>query len=188
MTDGDDYSTTVGGTWWYEPDESEWSLTFRLQRINGRMECVGMAIDAFPPGSRILKAPTLRALPFARELDRAVQEELERNARLTDIARRMGGRVPELEEQTAALTQRGKPRQRARYTHKTYKQVAAKYRELSDAGVRAPTRETAKALGLRYAQAAKIIQRCRNMDPPLLPPTQQGVGGVAGDSTEEEPE
>jgi hypothetical protein len=95
----------------------------------------------------------------------------------------MGGRSPELEEQTEALTQRGKPRQRARYTSKTYQQVAAKYSELSAAGIRAPTRETAKALGLRYGQAAKIIQRCRANG--LLPPTQQGVGGVVRDSTEE---
>jgi hypothetical protein len=169
---------------WVGPDGSDWSLTFLLKKINGRTECIGMEIRSFADREP-LTSKTMRALPFGKELDRAVQAELGRNERLMNLAARLGGRVPELETQNAALTQRGKPRQRASYKGGFYEHVAETYRVLCSEGSKAPTRDTAKALGLRYSQAAKIIQRCRSSEPPLLPPTRRGIGGVALDSAEE---
>ena len=169
---------------WDAPDGSLWQLTFRLQSIGGRQECVGMGLVSCQ--DRPLTTPVLRALPFARELDRAWQGARSRDERLKDLMRRVGVLVPE-PEQARPETARGKPRQRARYTIKDYQRVATVYRELWTSGeTKSPTRDTAEALGLRYNQAAKLIQRCRTSEVGLLPPTDQGLGGCARGSTEED--
>jgi len=168
-------------TSWFAPDGSDWVLTFRLKRINGRTECVGMAIVSFTDREP-LRAQTLRALRFASEFDRARHAEDDRRDRLIDLARRMGGRIPELEAATPLLAS-GKPRQRRSYTIKDYERAAAVYSGLCGAGSEAPTRDTAEALGLRPHQAAKLIERCRLKG--YLPPTDPGVARGATDEKEE---
>jgi hypothetical protein len=170
---------------WFPPDGSDWVLTFQLKTINGRVECIGMEIRSFT-GREPLTAKRLRELPFARELERARQSELDRNELMMDLARRMGGRIPELEEANSLLLS-GKPRQRARYTHKDLQRVATVYRELwlgdgKSPGSKSPTRDTANVLGLRYQQAAKLVQRCRRNG--LLPQTDQGVARGSTEETE----
>lgn len=164
-------------TSWFAPDGSDWVLTFRLKRIGGRTECVGMEVASF--GDRTpLRAQTLRALRFTSELDRARRREDDRRERLRAVARRLGGRIPELE--ATPLLANGKPRQRRSYSIPYYQHAAAVYRELCEAGSEAPTRDTAEVLGLRPAQAAKLIERCRIKG--YLPKTKPGV---ARGSTEE---
>ena len=162
---------------WAAPDGSDWVLTFRLKTLGGRPECVGMDIASL--GDRApLRSQTLRALPFAGELEQALQAQLDRDGRLKDLARRMGGRVPELE--SSPLTTKGTPRRRARYTVKDYERVAQVYRERCELRSKTPTHDTAEILGLRYQQAAKLIQRCREERYSLLPPT-----GITRGSKEE---
>lgn len=169
-TDGEPYEVRTS---WSSPDGSDWVLTFRLRSIRGRVECSGFAITSFADREP-LRAETLRALPFIREFERARRVELERNERLVELAGRMDGRVPELEGLRPLLAS-GKPRRRARFTTRDLSRVAEAYRDAWRAGSKSPTRDTAEALGLAYNQAQKLVQRCRRMTPPLLPPTDQGV-------------
>ena len=163
---------------WSPPDGSDWVLTFRLKNVDGRTECVGMRIVSFADREP-LTAQTMRALPFARELERAGLVRLARDERFKDLARRMGGRVPELGP--APLLASGKPRQRRKYTTGDYKRASTVYRELWKAGSKSPTRDMAEALGLRPDQAAKLIERCRSKG--FLPQTDPGV---ARGATEED--
>ena len=168
-------------TSWFAPDGSDWVLTFRLKRITGRTECVGMEVASF--GDREpLRAHTLRALRFASELEKARRGEDDRRERLIDVARRLGGRIPELEAATPMLAS-GKPRQRRSYTIGDYQRAAAVYSGFCAAGSKAPTSDTAEALGLRPAQAAKLIERCRLHN--YLPTTAPGVArGLAQEEDE----
>jgi len=169
-------------TSWFAPDGSDWVLTFRLKRIKGRTECVGMEVASF--GDREpLRAHTLRALRFASELEKARRGEDDRRERLIDVARRLGGRIPELEAATPMLAS-GKPRQRRSYTIGDYQRAAAVYSGFCAAGSKAPTSDTAEALGLRPAQAAKLIERCRRLHN-YLPTTAPGVArGLAQEEDE----
>jgi hypothetical protein len=170
------------GTIWGAPDGSEWSLSFHVKRIAGRPECVGLDIRPHPyPFARLRERPLRAAhlrFPFAALLARALGDEgvtRRSDEMLEDLARRMGGRVPELEPARLETT-RGKPRQRPRYTTNDYQCVATVYRELWKAGSRSPGRDTAEALGLRPDQAAKLIQQCRLKG--YLPKTNPGVGAA----------
>jgi len=158
-------------TFWEAPDRSAWRLVFWLKRVAGRPECVGLELHAAHP-ERPLRTKTLRALKFSRELERARERENASLERLADLGSRLGAGGSLLADERA-MTARGKPRQRARYTSKDLQRVADVYRERWALPSRSPTRDTAEILGLRYDQAAKLLQRCRQLG--LLPATDPGV-------------
>jgi len=138
-------------TTWQDPDGLEWRVTYYLKRLAGRVECIGVRIDSYPE-PRPLRATVLRELPMARLLDEARREEVSRLDRLDDLGRRLGGR---------------------RYTTEDLKRVADKWQQRWEEGSDSPTRDTAQALGLRYNQAAKMVERCRKQG--LLPRTAPGI-------------
>jgi hypothetical protein len=143
--------------------------------------------DAYHP-ERPLGATTMRDLDFATQLARARRDALPLLGRLMDLGRRLGGDVSELADE-AALMAEGAGREGGRhapYTKDQLRRVAAEYLEAYADGSTSPTRDTAEALGLRYDQAAKLVQRCRAKG--LLPETVRGVARGATDLEEEEAE
>jgi hypothetical protein len=102
-----------------------------------------------------------------------------------DLGRRLGGDVSELADEAALLAE-GAGREGGRhapYTKDQLRRVAAEYLRAYADGSTSPTRDTAEALGLRYVQAAKLVQRCRAKG--LLPETVQGIARGATDVEEE---
>lgn len=182
-------------TTWEAPDGSLWWLCFYVERIAGRAECVGLDIRSHPDAEhpeRALSATTMRDLDFATQLARARRDALPRLRRLMDVGRRvrfhtqrgdiLHGDVSELEREAVAMAESvGQEGGRhAPYTKDQLKRVVAEYLQAYADGSTSPTRDTAEALGLRYGQAAKLVQRCRGLG--LLPETVQGVArGATGE-------
>ena len=156
-----DHETSDLTALWDAPDGSLCRLTFTVKRIGGRLELVGFELRSL--SDRPVRAAWLRTLKLEAEFEQAREAELSRDERLIDLGRRMGGRNLDLEREA----------QRVRRTPEDLERVVHVYRELWRDGSTAPTRDTAKALGLRYHQAAKLIQRCRREG--LLPTTQKGI-------------
>ena len=180
-------------TTWEATDGSQWQLFFHVKRIAGRAECVGLDIrscpDAYHP-ERPLGATTMRDLDFATQLARARHNTLSHTEHLMSTFRRVfadapGLDVSELADEAAVLAQ-GAGREGGRhapYTKDQLRRVAAEYLQAYADGSTSPTRDTAEALGLRYVQAAKLVQRCRAKG--LLPETVQGIARGATDVEEE---
>ena len=147
-----DHETSDLTALWDAPDGSLCRLTFTVKRIGGRLELVGFELRSL--SDRPVRAAWLRTLKLEAEFEQAREAELSRDERLIDLG---------LEREA----------QRVRRTPEDLERVVHVYRELWRDGSTAPTRDTAKALGLRYHQAAKLIQRCRREG--LLPTTQRGI-------------
>ena len=147
-----DHKTSDLTALWDAPDGSPCRLTFTVKRIGGRLELVGFELRSL--SDRPVRAAWLRTLKLEAEFEQAREAELSRDERLIDLG---------LEREA----------QRVRRTPEDLERVVHIYRELWRDGSTAPTRDTAKALGLRYHQVAKMIQRCRREG--LLPTTQKGI-------------
>lgn len=147
-----DHKTSDLTALWDAPDGSPCRLTFTVKRIGGRLELVGFELRSL--SDRPVRAAWLRTLKLEAEFEQAREAELSRDERLIDLG---------LEREA----------QRVRRTPEDLERVVHVYRELWRDGSTAPTRDTAKALGLRYHQVAKMIQRCRREG--LLPTTQKGI-------------
>ena len=186
-------------TMWEATDGSQWQLFFHVKRIAGRAECVGLDIrscpDAYHP-ERPLGATTMRDLDFATQLRLARRNTVLHTESLMKMGMRIrlhhsdgtveaGRDVFGLAEEVALLAE-GVGREGGRhaaYTKEQLTSVAAAYLKAYADGSTSPTRDTAEALGLRYVQAAKLVQRCRAKG--LLPATVQGVARGATDGGEE---
>lgn len=168
-------------TTWTAPDGSAWIVTFRLERIAGRYECVEFRIRPRDEHQETpLRAKTLRALDFAGCLARARRETRDAWTGVMERARELGYprddwlvREAGIEKTIAALRegQGRKSGRHAKYTQADLERVAVVYAAAYANGTQ-PTRDTSEALGISYNQTAKLVQRCRKAG--LLPETTPG--------------
>lgn len=176
-------------TVWEASDGSQWMLFYRLKRIAGRSECVGLDIRSHPDGEhpeRPLRALTLRELDFAGRLARARRAALPAIARLEDLGRRLGADVTDLRDEAAVMRQDDgtKTSRHSRYGREDLERVAAKYGKAYADGSMSPTQYAADDLGIPYNSAAKLVQRCRKEG--LLPKTERGVARASEPSNSTE--
>lgn len=135
---------------------------------------------------RMLRAVTLRELPFADVLERARRQSvaslrgfqeavLSRGDMDADTRSAVQARFDaEVEALTPPRTPSGR--------HKSYPRpylelVAATYRKAFDGGSRSPTLDTALALDISRSTAAKLVMRCRDPRVGLLSPTSKTKAG-----------
>lgn len=157
---------------WEGAPAGGWEVELLWVDIDGRMECVGLAIVG--DGSQPLTASALRALPLGSIITEGRRAQLRRakgslRPALTKLSPAdLEAVQADARERIGALSAR-----RPRYQPEHYERVAAVYDEAMEAGI-PPTAHVQETLGLRTrSQAAKQVARARERG--LLPPTEQRV-------------
>jgi hypothetical protein len=144
-----------------------WNVELVWKKIEGRMECVGLALVG--DGTEPLTASLLRRLP----LGSLILGRRKAEAKWFDVLRATHDvdSDPVLQAQARYVDALIAPRKR--YTDDEYQLVADTYDEAMDAGI-PPTAHVQEKLGLKTrTQAGKLVARVRARG--LLPPTDQRI-------------
>lgn len=157
---------------WADAPEGGWSVELLWADIDGRVECVGLAVVG--EGSKPLTASVLRQLPLGSVITEGRRAQMRRaNAMAGPVLTDLSPADLEALRGDAAERVSGLTARRRRYEPEHYQQVAAAYDEAIAAGI-PPTAHVQQTLGLRTrSQAAKQVARARERG--LLPPTTQRV-------------
>jgi len=148
--------------------------------LNGRLECLALLVEA-PPGRRI-DGDVLRRLPvselvrnYALLLEAGLQQPVEQ------VMRPDASGVPTLQEPDEEFKRKASEfrrlaREAARAGGETRLKMAAEiYKRAARRGTAGrPTQAVAEELHISYDAAVSLVRRCRQADPPLLPPTTRG--------------
>ena len=151
-----------------------YEVTLRFAPIDGRMECVGVDVQAVPEGMRAVTAVALHSIPLGRLIEK-------RRPKLGDVAIVVepGGIVWTGQEVTVSVTRRGgRP---PKYGPEHWQKVADVYREAFAGGRLTPTRAVARRFKVSDSAAAKWVAKCRQLG--LLPPTTRGKARAAVSAT-----
>lgn len=183
---GKSLETDTSRTQWEAPDGTTWTVQFTWAELNGRVECVGLAL-LHPDHMQPITSMTWRAVPVRQLIDgrRTFMDRAlgfwEKQAR-EERPRRM--RDADAFQQTRKKWTAPRARKlvgadgHELSTEDALAEVARIYREAWRAGLN-PTKAVADALKLSRSAAAKRVRRAR--DAHLLPDTTRGRATAAGE-------
>jgi hypothetical protein len=175
---------------WRDDDGRWWLVQFKLAALDGRIECVGVALHPveserrWGDDLRPLRATTMRQLPFDDVLTRARRDHAARLRLATSLL--AAGRLatgggpdddtmkmilsPELGEAAESQAQEmgSRPPGRSKHGPGDLVRVARIYQAAFQDGDRAPSKCVQVALRVTPDVARKLVSRCRKNG--LLPP------------------
>ena len=146
-----------------------YDITLRFAPLDGRMECVGLDVQAVP-GPRPITAVALHSLPLGQLIEKRRKEAGD----VTITIDTPGAITWQGQNVNIVVTRRGgRP---PKYDQAHWEKVAAVYVEEYGRGSLTPTRAVARHFKVTVSAAAKWVAKCRTLG--LLPETTRGKARV----------
>jgi hypothetical protein len=172
---------------WQDAEAGPWQITLRWSQIDGRVECVGVALDPLSPDKPcIVSTATWRAIPLRSLITQA------RRARFEEFGGHIAEAAPDLAasgldqswlDHFEATSAPWRDRSRGRPVElgpDHYREVAEEYsRAFSDGGSRQPLQAIRQRWDVSKPTASRWVAAARELK--LLPPTGRGRTAAAGE-------